>query len=89
MNTPGRPKPPFVVRTAEWIGGAFGRWHRRRAAARDDSFVEKWKAAWSEGCEAHKSGKLVTDVPYGRSPRKDAWVAGWRWADGSANGPRS
>ena len=88
MSTRNSQSPPagIVVRTAEWIGTAFGRWHRRRAGARDDSFVDKWKIAWNEGCEAYKLGKSETDVPYARSPRKDAWLAGWRWASGPPNG---
>jgi hypothetical protein len=78
--------PSFAIRAAVWIGDAFGRWQRRRAAARDDSFVETWKAAWNEGCEAFKAGRPQTSVPYSRSPRKDAWMAGWLWA---ARQPRS
>ena len=72
--------PSLAVRAAVWVGGAFGRWQRRRAAARDDSFVESWKAAWNEGCEAQKAGNPQSAVPYERSPRKDAWLAGWMWA---------
>jgi len=72
--------PSLAVRAAVWLGGAFGRWQRRRAAARDDSFVDAWKAAWNEGCEAYKAGVQQTAVPYTRSPRKDAWLAGWMWA---------
>ena len=77
-----------VVRAAVWIGTAFGRWQRRRAAARDDSFVDKWKVAWNEGCAAHQAGTSEADVPYARSPRKEAWIAGWRWAKGANNGER-
>jgi len=76
-----RDSPNLVVRAAVWVGGAFGRWQRRRAAAKDDSFVETWKAAWNEGCEARKAGKSQSDVPYSRSPVKDAWLAGWLWED--------
>lgn len=89
MADPDVPKTPLVVRTAVWLGDAFGRWQKRRAAARDDVFVEKWKAAWSEGCEAHAAGKQRDDVPHGRSPKRDAWLAGWLWAErrGDAKGP--
>lgn len=70
----------IVIRTAVWVGGAFGRWQRHRAAARDDSFVEQWKAAWNEGCAAYKVGKSDRQVPYSRAPQKEAWLAGWSWA---------
>jgi hypothetical protein len=90
MSTRAPEPPSIVVRAAVWVGDAFGRWQRSRAAARDDSFVQKWKIAWNEGCEACKAGKPLADVPYSRSPRKDAWLAGWRWAErettGAANG---
>ncbi len=76
----GHDSQSFVIRTAVWVGDAFGRWQRRRAAARDDSFVDAWKAAWNEGCEAYKAGRPQDSVPYNRSPRKDAWMAGWLWA---------
>jgi len=90
MSTQAPEPPSIVVRAAVWVGDAFGRWQRSRAAARDDSFVQKWKTAWNEGCEACKAGKSLADVPYSRSPRKDAWLAGWRWAErqtpGTTNG---
>ena len=81
--------PSLAVRAAVWIGGAFGRWQRRRTAARDDSFVEAWKAAWNEGCEAQKAGRPQTAVPYTSSPQKDAWLAGWLWADRQAQADRT
>jgi len=88
-DDPEPPPPPgVVVRTAVWIGTAFGRWQRRRAAARDDSFVDNWKSAWNEGCSAHRAGKTEADVPYARSPARDAWLAGWRWASGPADTER-
>jgi hypothetical protein len=80
MRTDDKDRTARVVRAAEWIGGAFGRWQRGRAAARDDSFVEKWKAAWNEGCAAQKAGQSDRDVPYARSPEREAWLAGWAWA---------
>jgi hypothetical protein len=76
----GGDSPSLAVRAAVWIGDAFGRWQRRRAAARDDSFVEAWKAAWNEGCLAQKAGQPQTAVPYAHSPQQDAWLAGWLWA---------
>jgi ribosome modulation factor len=88
-DVPEPPSPPgVVVRTAVWIGTAFGRWQRRRAAARDDSFVDNWKRAWNEGCSAHRAGKTEADVPYDRSPGRDAWLAGWRWANGPVDAER-
>jgi ribosome modulation factor len=86
MATENRETSSFVIRAAEWIGDTFGRWQRTRAAAKDDSFVETWKAAWNDGCEAHKTGKSQSDVPYSRSPKKDAWLAGWLWAERQASG---
>jgi len=80
MTTGNKGRTSPVIRAAEWIGGAFGRWQRERAAARDDSFVEKWKAAWNEGCAAHKAGRSERDVPYEGSPGREAWLAGWAWA---------
>jgi len=88
MTTGNKERTSIVVRAAVWIGGAFGRWQRGRAAARDDSFVEKWKAAWSEGCAAHKGGKSDRDVPYARPPERDAWLAGWAWAKQQGNSDR-
>jgi ribosome modulation factor len=80
MATETPPRPTILIRTAVWIGGAFGRWQRHRAAARDDSFVEKWKAAWNEGCAAYQAGQSDKQVPYSRAPQKEAWLAGWAWA---------
>lgn len=80
MATDGKERTSRVVRAAVWIGAAFGRWQRGRAAARDDSFVEKWKQAWNEGCAAHKAGQSDRDVPYPRPPGREAWLAGWTWA---------
>jgi hypothetical protein len=71
----------FVVRIAERMGATLGRWQRRRLAARDDAFVEQWKAAWQEGCAAFDAGVPCEQVPYRRSPRKDAWLAGRLWAE--------
>ena len=80
MATDDKARSSRVVRAAEWIGTAFGRWQRGRAAARDDSFVEKWKAAWNEGCVAHRAGQSERDVPYTRPPGREAWLAGWGWS---------
>jgi ribosome modulation factor len=88
MAIDDKERPSLLIRTAVWFGGAFGKWQRSRAAARDDSFVEKWKAAWNEGCAAHKAGKSQRDVPYTRAPGKEAWLAGWAWAKQQANSDR-
>jgi hypothetical protein len=71
----------LVVRVAVRVGAALGKWQRRRHAARDDAFVEQWKAAWQEGCAAYQAGVPEDRVPYRRSPRKDAWLAGRGWAE--------
>jgi len=78
------PASSFVVRTAVRFGALLGRWQRRRLAARDDAFVEQWKAAWQEGCDAYGAGVARDRVPYRRSPRKDAWLAGRLWAERQA-----
>ncbi len=88
MAIDDKQRPSLLIRTAVWVGGAFGKWQRSRAAARDDSFVEGWKAAWNEGCAAHKAGKSQRDVPYTRAPGKEAWLAGWSWAKQEANSDR-
>lgn len=75
-------RPSLIVRGAERIGAALGRWQRRRASARDDAFVEKWKKAWAEGCEAFGAGASQEAVPYKRAPRREAWLAGWQWSQG-------
>lgn len=78
-----RPPPSdatFVTRTAIRLGHTLGSWRRRRLEASQDKFVEAWKAAWTEGCEAAWQGIAIGAVPYRRGRRRDAWHAGWHWA---------
>jgi hypothetical protein len=72
-----------VIKTATWIGSTLGRWRRRRASAKDDAFVELWKNAWQEGCDARLAGAPQESNPKRRNPQKAAWLAGWAWADGA------
>jgi len=70
-----------VIRAATWIGSTLGQWRRRRASAKDDAFVNVWKGAWQEGCDARLAGGSQDANPHRRNPRKAAWLAGWAWAD--------
>jgi hypothetical protein len=33
-----------------------------------------------EGCSAGWAGQPITALPYRGSPQRDAWAAGWNWA---------
>jgi hypothetical protein len=72
---------PLIVRTAEWLGRALGKWRRGRSARRDDAFIRAWKAAWVQGCEARWHGQMREAVPHRNGPEHDAWLAGWAWGD--------
>jgi hypothetical protein len=76
-----------VIRAATWIGSTLGQWRRRRASAKDDAFVDVWKGAWQEGCDARLAGAPQEGNPHRRNPRKAAWLAGWAWAD-TTNGAK-
>jgi hypothetical protein len=82
------PESAFVTRTAIRLGHTLGLWRRRRLEAAQNKFVETWKAAWTEGCEAAWHGTAIGAVPYRRGRRRDAWHAGWHWATTNP-GPRS
>jgi hypothetical protein len=79
MITNGR--DTALLRTAERVGRAFGTWRRRRAAAKQDAFVEAWKTAWADGCHSRWQGGLRDEVPYDHEDQRTAWLAGWQWAD--------
>ena len=70
-----------LVRAAEWLGRTLGQWRRLRAGRRDDAYIRSWKQAWTEGCEARWQGQDRTALRYKKNPQKDAWMAGWLWAD--------
>jgi hypothetical protein len=74
----------WLIRLAIQAGATIGRWQRRLAARRDDALVEKWKAAWAEGSNAYSAGSPQGQVPYRRSMRRAAWLAGWQWAEQQA-----
>ncbi|PYR52013.1 MAG: hypothetical protein DMF89_03955 [Acidobacteria bacterium] len=71
---------PFVTRAAVRLGHTLGSWRSRRLEAAQNRFVDAWKAAWTEGCEAAWQGIAVGAVPYRRGWRRKAWYAGWHWA---------
>jgi len=71
---------PFVTRAAVRLGHTLGSWRRRRLEAAQNKFVDAWKAAWTEGCEAAWQGIAINAVPYRRGWRRKAWHAGWHWA---------
>jgi ribosome modulation factor len=72
--------PSLVVRTAVRVGEVLGHWRRRRATAAQDAYIERWKAAWSEGYHAGFQRVSNDTVPYRSGPQRDAWLAGWHWA---------
>jgi hypothetical protein len=71
---------PILVRGAVAVGRTLGQWRRRRIAAAQDAYVESWQAAWTEGCSSGWAGQPLTSLPYRRNPLRDAWAAGWNWA---------
>ena len=73
--------PSLVVRAAVRVGEVLGHWRRRRLTAAQDAYIEKWKAAWSEGSDAGWHGVSQDAVPYRHGPQRDAWSAGWHWAN--------
>jgi ribosome modulation factor len=84
------PKPPAdrapaVVRVATWIGRTVGRWQRSRLAKKNDAYVLQWKTAWSAGRDARWAGASRDAVPHRRRAQRDAWLAGWLWADTQAD----
>jgi hypothetical protein len=70
----------MLVRGAVALGRTLGSWRRRSVAAAQDAYVEAWQAAWMEGCSAGWAGQPVTALPYRGTPQRDAWAAGWNWA---------
>lgn len=78
-------RPPIVVRFATWVGRTVGRWQRRLVAKKDDAYVMRWKTAWTAGRDACLAGTPRDAVPYRRREQRDAWLAGWLWADTHAD----
>jgi hypothetical protein len=79
MTSPAEDKS-MLVRGAVAVGRTLGSWQQRRIAAAQDAYVESWKAAWTEGCNASWAGDPVTAIPFRQGPQRDAWMAGWNWA---------
>ena len=79
MTSTSDPSP--VVRAAIRVGQVLGDWRRRRVEAAQDAYIDMWKAAWAEGCHAGWQGAVKDDVPYRTGPQRDAWLAGWNWAE--------
>ena len=73
-----------LIRAATWVGDRLGRLRNRRVAARQDAYVRAWKAAWAEGCDARRQSVPEDAVPHKPGPARDAWRAGWQWADRDA-----
>jgi len=73
-------KMPWTLRAAAWVGTSIGRWQRRRAARRDDDYVQRWKDAWIVGRDSRWAGVRQEDNPYRRPAQRQAWLAGWEWA---------
>jgi hypothetical protein len=69
-----------IVRSAVAVGRTLGQWRRRRVAAAQDAYVASWKIAWTEGCSAGWAGQPITSLPYRDGPLREAWAAGWNWA---------
>jgi ribosome modulation factor len=85
---------PIVVRLATWVGRTIGRWQRQRVARKGDAYVLEWKHAWSTGRDARLAGAPREAAPHRGRAQRDAWLAGWLWADmrrdhPERNGPRS
>jgi hypothetical protein len=73
-------KPSIPVRVAVAVGRTWGQWRHRWVAAAQDTYIDAWKAAWTEGCRAAWKGEPSTSAPYRSAPRREAWDAGWNWA---------
>jgi ribosome modulation factor len=62
------------------VGQVLAAWRRRRAVAKQDAFVLRWKTAWAEGYRHARQGLPTTAVPYVQDDQRAAWHAGWQWA---------
>jgi ribosome modulation factor len=84
-RAPRTDRAPIAVRIATWVGRTVGRWQRHRVAKKDDAYVMRWKAAWSTGRDARLAGVPRDAVPHRRRAQREAWLAGWLWADTHAD----
>jgi len=71
----------WTIRAAAWVGRTIGRWQKRRATQRDEEFVREWQRAWVTGRDSRWGGIPQDAVPYRRPVQRQAWVAGWLWAN--------
>jgi len=78
---PQTSKTSLAIRAATWVGRTVGRWQRHRAANRDEAFVRRWQQAWLTGRDARWGGAAQEAVPYRQSVQRQAWLAGWLWAN--------
>lgn len=56
-------------------------WRRNRMIAAQDWYVEAWQSAWAEGASARWNGQPPTVRSYRDAPQREAWTAGWMWAN--------
>ena len=74
-------KSPWAIRAAAWVGRTIGRWQKHRATLRDEEFVRAWQRAWAKGRDSRWGGVSQDAVPYRRPVQRQAWLAGWLWAN--------
>ena len=74
-------KLPWAIRAAAWVGRSIGQWQKRRAMLRDEEFVQQWQRAWVSGRDSRWGGVPEDAVPYRRAVQRQAWLAGWQWAN--------
>jgi|SRR3954469_2430939 len=74
-------KSPWAIRAAAWVGRSIGQWQKRRAMLRDEEFVRLWQRAWAAGRDSRWGGMSQDAVPYRRAVQRQAWLAGWLWAN--------
>jgi hypothetical protein len=70
-----------LLRAAARVGRTLGTWRRRRVEAKQDALVDAWKLAWTDGCNRRWQGASRDEAPYRPGTQRDAWHAGWQWAD--------
>jgi hypothetical protein len=80
VGSHGNRESSVLIRGAVAVGRTLGQWRQRRVAAAQDAYVTSWKAAWTEGCSAGWAGHPLAALPYHDGPLRDAWAAGWNWA---------
>ncbi len=72
---------PWAIRAAAWVGRSIGQWQKRRATLRDEEFVRQWQRAWVKGRDSRWGGATEDAVPFRRAVQRQAWLAGWQWAN--------